>query len=73
MNEFFLDLARRFEAAGITTEAVEDAKGRPCALRFYVEGKAFEVRPELVEGERPRLVIHGYEAEETETPLERDR
>ena len=33
MNEFFSDLARRFEAAGITAEAVEDAKGRPCALQ----------------------------------------
>ena len=71
MNDFFIDLARRFEAAGITAEAVEDAKGRPCALRFYVDGKAFEVRPEMVEGERLRIAIDAYEAEESETPEER--
>ena len=71
MNHSMAAMARRFDAANITTESVQDAKGRPCALRFYADGKAFEIRPELVEGERLRLVIDGYEAEETETPESR--
>ena len=33
--------------------------------------RAFEIRPELVEGERLRLAIDAYEAEEPETPEER--
>ena len=69
-NEFFQELARRFEAAGITAEAVEDAKGLPCSLRFYVDGRAFEIRPEQVEGERLRLAIDSYEAEEPDMPEE---
>ena len=66
-SDFFKDLASRFKAAGITAEAVEDAKGRACALRFYMGDRAFEISPELVEGERLRLAIDAYEAEEPET------
>ncbi len=70
-NEVIRELAARFEAAGITAEAVEDAKGRPCALRFYIGDRAFEIRPEQVEGDRLRLAIDAYDAEEPDTPEER--
>ena len=71
MNHPFQDLASVLTGQDVTAEAIEDGRGRVCALRLYTMGVAYEIRPGLVEGERLRLASVDGEAAEPEAPVQR--
>jgi len=63
----FQYLATILSDKGITAEAVQDSDGEVCQLRLYVDGKAFNVYPKILDNGGLRLAIDEYEATEGET------
>ena len=67
----FHTLAATLRDHGIEAEAVTDAQGRAASVRFYVDGRAFNLVPTVDDDGRVRIEIEQYEVEEPETPEER--